>query len=117
MSTKPQRLKGRDAALSALNGAIEDLNLAEEISSITPAKAAFGLVSVLLSMIRVRFLSAHVGRLLPNCIQDSMINKMNYVELGLTCADVCKALNRGIRGQKKEQLNRSVFEAIEQLAT
>jgi len=39
-----------------LNVAIEAVNLAKEVSSITPAKAVFGSVSVLLAMIRVRFL-------------------------------------------------------------
>ena len=48
-----QRPKERDGVLSTLNVAIETLNLAKEICSITPAKAAFGSVSVLLIMIRV----------------------------------------------------------------
>ena len=54
MATSSQPQKGRDGALSMLNGAIEVLNLAKEISSVTPAKAVFGSVSVLLAMIRVR---------------------------------------------------------------
>ena len=37
----------------ALNAAIEAMNLAKELSSITPAKAVFGSVSVVLTMIRV----------------------------------------------------------------
>jgi len=56
MEAKSQRPKGRDSALSSLNVAIDTLNLAKEISSITPAKAAFGTVSILLTMIKVRFL-------------------------------------------------------------
>ena len=56
MNTKPQQQKGRGGTLSSLNVAIETMNLAKEISSITPAKAVFGSVSVLLTMIRVRFL-------------------------------------------------------------
>jgi len=56
MDTNPQRPKGQDGALSSLNVAIEALNLAKEIAGITPAKAAFGSVSVLLTMVRVRFL-------------------------------------------------------------
>ena len=40
----------------ALNVTIEALNLAKEISSVTPAKAVFGSASILLAMIRVRFL-------------------------------------------------------------
>ena len=46
--------------------------------------------------------------------QDSMANKSDYVELGLACADVCKALDRGMNG-KKLDLSQSVREAIEQL--
>lgn len=61
MDTKTQRPKGRDGFLSTLNVAIEALTLAKEVSSITPAKAAFGAVSALLTMIRVRLLLPRVG--------------------------------------------------------
>ena len=52
---KPKRQKRRDDVLSSLNAVIEGLNLAENLSSITPAKAVFGTVSVILTMIRVSF--------------------------------------------------------------
>jgi len=55
MAAKPQRPKGRDGTLSSLNIAIEAMNLAKEVSSITPAKVVFGSVSILLTMVRVRF--------------------------------------------------------------
>ena len=55
MTPKSQRPKGRGNAVSSLNAAIEVMNLAEKFSSITPAKAAFGTVSLLLEMIKVRF--------------------------------------------------------------
>lgn len=55
MDPKSQRPKGRDGALSLLNVAIEALNLAKEVSSMTPARAVFGSVSVLLTMIKVHF--------------------------------------------------------------
>ena len=48
-----QRPKEREGTISALNGAIEAMNLAKEVSSITPAKAVFGSVSFILTMIRV----------------------------------------------------------------
>ena len=48
--------KDRQSTISALNAAIADLDLAEKTSTITPAKAIFGSVSVLLPTIRVRFL-------------------------------------------------------------
>ena len=53
MVPKPQRQKGRDDDLAKLNEAIEDLNRAEEVSSIAPAKAVFGSTSALLPTIRV----------------------------------------------------------------
>ena len=56
MEAGSQKQKRRDGALSTLNIAIDALNLAKEVSSITPAKAAFGSVSILLVMIKVRFL-------------------------------------------------------------
>ena len=55
MAAKPQPPKGRDGTLSSLNIAIEAMNLAKEVSSITPAKAVFGSVSILLAMVRVCF--------------------------------------------------------------
>jgi len=57
MDTETQQPKGRDKdnTLSLLNVAIEALNLAKEVSGITPAKAVFGSVSALLVMIRVPF--------------------------------------------------------------
>ena len=47
--------------------------------------------------------------------QDAMVNKLDYVELGLACAEVCKALDRGMNGRRLDELSRSVREAIEQL--
>jgi hypothetical protein len=46
-----------------------------------------------------------------------MINKSDYVELGLACADVCKALDRGVKGRRVDELSQSALEAIEQLTT
>jgi len=45
-----------------------------------------------------------------------MINEPDYVELGLACADVCRALDRGSNGRRSDELSESVFKAIEQLA-
>ena len=55
MDTNSQRQKRQGNTLSLLNVTIEAMNLAKEVSSATPAKAIFGSVSVLLTMIRVRF--------------------------------------------------------------
>ena len=48
-------------------------------------------------------------------IQDSTANELDYVELGLNCADICKALDRGMNGKKLDDLSQSVCEAINQL--
>ena len=53
MDAKTQRPKRQDNSLSLLSAAIEAMNLAKEVSSATPAKAVFGSVSALLTMIRV----------------------------------------------------------------
>ena len=44
-----------------------------------------------------------------------MINEQDYVELGLNCADICRALDRGTNGKRLDDLSRSVCEAINQL--
>jgi hypothetical protein len=44
-----------------------------------------------------------------------MINEADCVELGLSCADVCTALDRGLNGKRLNELNNSVCEAINQL--
>ena len=46
-----------------------------------------------------------------------MTNQMDYVELGLACADVCTALDRGLSGKRLDDLNNSVCEAIKHLTT
>ena len=46
-----------------------------------------------------------------------MVDRKGYVKLGLACADVCRALDRGLDSRQADQLTRSVLEAIEQLAT
>ena len=63
MKAESQRPKEREGVVSVLNAAIEVLNLAKEISSVMPASAVFGSVSVILATIRVSFLLVFVGRL------------------------------------------------------
>jgi hypothetical protein len=50
-------------------------------------------------------------------IQDSMVNEQDYVELGLNCAHICAALDRGMNGKKPDDLKQSVRDAINQLMT
>ena len=51
------------------------------------------------------------------CIQDSITNEQDYVEIGLGCADICRTLERGMNGKKLDDLSQSVREAINQLTT
>ena len=44
-----------------------------------------------------------------------MGNKDDYVDLGLSCAEVCKVLERGLKGTKSEDLDETVVEAIDRL--
>jgi len=61
MDTNSQRPKRPDVILSSLNAAIDAMNIAKDVLSMTPAKAAFGSVSVILIAIRVGFLLLRVG--------------------------------------------------------
>ena len=47
--------------------------------------------------------------------QESMANESDCVDLGLACADVCKALDRGMKGKTLDDVSQSVRDAIEQL--
>ena len=117
MGAKSRRPKRQEKTLSLLNAAIEVVNIASEVSSPTPAKAVFGSVSILPTMIRVCFSPSPMTYSRLTCDQDSMANKYDYVELGLTCANVCKALHRGMDGKQPDDLPQSAREAIEELAT
>jgi hypothetical protein len=46
-----------------------------------------------------------------------MANEQDYVELGLNCAAVCKALDRGLNGRQLDELGQPVLEAIKQFTT
>ena len=118
MDPKPELPKERSGVLSMLNVAIEDLNIAKNESSVAPAKTIFGEVGDLLPTIRVGPISIRVRKSIVDwSAQDSMVDRKDYVKLGLACADVCRALDRGLSGGQTDQLTRSVLEAIEQLAT
>ena len=71
MSPNSPQTEGRDGAHSSLTASIDDLNLAEQNSSVKPAKAVFGSAGVLLAAIRVY-------KLPPHC-NDALV----HVHLGL----------------------------------
>ena len=114
-SSQPQSPDSQDHLVSALSTAIEGFNLAKEVMSIAPAKAAFGSVSVILTMIRVcsNRPQSFISKL--KHVQGSMLNEEDYIRLGIACADVCITLSRGMNGKRLADLNQSVSEAIVQL--
>ena len=105
----------RDGVLSTLDVAIDGLNLAKDLCGILPAQAAFGAVSVLLTMIRVRFSHSPATNFWLTSIQGSMANDQDRVDLGLFCARVCNSLDRSLKGRRLEDLSQSGLEAIQQL--
>ena len=48
-------------------------------------------------------------------IQNLKLRTQDYIDLGLYCADVCKALDRGLDGRRLDDMNLSVRGAILQL--
>ena len=48
-------------------------------------------------------------------LQDSVANKQDYLELGLNCADICGALDRGMKGKRPDDFSQSMCKAISQL--
>ena len=41
-----------------------------------------------------------------------MVDEVDYVVLGLLCADICRALDLGTNGKKLDELSQSVCEAM-----
>ena len=46
-----------------------------------------------------------------------MINQVDCVELGLTCADVCTTLGQIQNGKRSNDLSNAMYKEIEQLTT
>jgi len=46
-----------------------------------------------------------------------MISKVDYVELGLTCADICEALRQRVDKRQADELSHLILKAIEKLTT
>jgi len=44
------------------------------------------------------------------------VDELDYVELGLFCADICRVLDQGTNGKKPDELSQSVYGAINQLS-
>jgi len=55
MYATARQQKRQEHIVSSLDAAITALDIAEKVSSITPAKAAFSIVKEILTVVRVRF--------------------------------------------------------------
>ena len=42
----------------------------------------------------------------------STVNELEFVELGLFCADICRTLDQGTNGRSSDELNPSIHGAI-----
>ena len=116
MSSKPKQKKGRDVALSTLDGVIQALGVAKDVCGVPPAQIALGSACVLLTTIKVRSLPhSSMADFKFTLAQDTMGNKDGYIGLGLSCAEVCKALDRGLKGTGSEEPSKIVVEAIDRL--
>ena len=104
MSTEYQKPKTRDRALSLLNAAIDTLNLARGIPSSTPAKAVFGSVSVLLTMIKVYSFSSYGGEFPVHIHPGSQGQQKG---LRRSWADLCRYLSSPrSRNERREEAGR-----------
>ena len=56
MTDKPKQQKRQDAAILSLDLAIGLVNIAKEVSSMTPAPAVFGVATILLTTIKVSYI-------------------------------------------------------------
>ncbi|KAF9780543.1 hypothetical protein BJ322DRAFT_1112537 [Thelephora terrestris] len=100
MASTSQQSKGSDGVLRKLDMAIQFLTAAKDAGGFAPAQIALGAACALLNMIR-----------------DTISNKQGFVGLGLYCARVCKALDRGLNANKSVELDDSTLQAIGQLKT
>ena len=115
MFSSSDKSKQRDVTLSALDGIIQVLSVVKDGCGVPSARIALGSACVLLTTIKVRPPSSLTRSSRFTFSQDTMSNKDDYVDLGLSCAEVCKVLEQGLKGVKPEDLNETVAGAIDWL--
>ena len=115
MASTSQRQEGLDGVLTTLDADIQVLSHAKDTCGIPPVQDAFDSAGALLATIRVCLLLLSVAGFRLTFTQDPIFNKQDYADLGRLCAGVCKALDRGSKGRRLDELSPSVLEAIGQL--
>ncbi|KAF9787375.1 hypothetical protein BJ322DRAFT_720599 [Thelephora terrestris] len=98
MASNSRQPEWRDGVLPELDVALQFLSGAKDSCGFVPAQIALATACVLLTLIR-----------------DIMGKKQDFVDLGLFCARVCEALDRGLKERGSKDLNESVYKAIAQL--
>ena len=117
MASTSQGKRGRDDDRPTLDADIQALNHAMGTCGISPARDAFDSASALLAAIRERSLLLPTDVLRAHLMQDSTANQEDLLDLGRSCVDICKALERGLEGRQQDELSPSMVNAIEQLTT
>lgn len=117
MISRSWQTKRREAALTALDGSTKALDAAKDMCGVPSAKIALASAFILLTTIKAGYHLFLGGELLTHASQENMNKKDNYINLGLSCADVCGALDRGLNGGKSDKLSEPVQKAIEKLTT
>ena len=41
-----------------------------------------------------------------------MVDEQDWVDLGLSCANICQALDQGVAGKRPDELSRPVYDTI-----
>ncbi|KAF9781816.1 hypothetical protein BJ322DRAFT_1111732 [Thelephora terrestris] len=100
MASTSQRKRGHDDGRSTLDADIQVLNHAMDACHLQPAREAYDSASAFLTTIR-----------------DSTADEEDYADLGRSCVDVCRALERGLEGSEPDKVSPSILEAIKQLTT
>ena len=110
MYAKPQRPKEQESATSALKAAIDALNLMEYHTGqgcLWPCQhPSRNDKDMFPALLRQFAPDSHVARTRW---------LTNWVELRLSCAAVCRALERWTSGKKPDEISRTVYDAMEQM--
>ncbi|KAF9781744.1 hypothetical protein BJ322DRAFT_1220508 [Thelephora terrestris] len=98
MASTSQKKRGRDDGRSTLDADIQVLHHAMDACHLQPAREAYDSAGALLATIR-----------------DSTADEEDYMDLGRSCVDVCRALERGLEGSQPDEVSPSILEAIKHL--
>ena len=117
MASEPQQSKRRNAVASVLDMFIQTLNDSKGSRGVPPAQAALESTCTLLTTMKMGSTSFLSGELVAHSTQRTTGKRDDFVDLGLSCADVCEALDRALDGKRSDDLSEPACKAIEKLTT